>query len=131
MNSDAADFVLPLPERQNECMRGALDHAGMAPEDVHLVSTHATSTPLGDIQETGAVREVFGDSEHTSINNTKSYIGHTMGAAGSLELAGNLPSLERRRRAPDDQRRPTSTPSARCAGSSSTSRSSARASTRS
>ena len=94
VNSDAADFVLPLPERQNECMRGALDRAGMAPDDIHLVSTHATSTPLGDIQETGAVREVFGDSDHTSINNTKSYIGHTMGAAGSLELAGNLPSLE-------------------------------------
>ena len=48
---------------------------------------------MGDIQETGAVREVFGDSASTNINNTKSYIGHTMGAAGSLELAGNLPSL--------------------------------------
>ena len=93
VNSDAADFVLPLPERQNECMRGALAHAGMSAEDVHIVSTHATSTPQGDIQESGAVREVFGDSASTSINNTKSYIGHTMGAAGSLELAGNLPSL--------------------------------------
>ncbi len=39
------------------------------------------------------MREVFGDSPNTRINNTKSYIGHTMGAAGSLELAGNLPSL--------------------------------------
>lgn len=68
VNSDAADFVLPLPERQNECMRGALKRAGMAPEDVHLVSTHATSTPLGDIQEAGAVREVFGDSDRTFVN---------------------------------------------------------------
>ena len=93
VNSDAADFVLPLPERQNQCMRGALDRAGMAPDDIHIVSTHATSTPMGDIQESGAVREVFGDSSSTNINNTKSYIGHTMGAAGSLELAGNLPSL--------------------------------------
>ena len=93
VNSDAADFVLPLPERQNQCMRGALDRAGMAPDDIHIVSTHATSTPQGDIQESGAVREVFGDSASTNINNTKSYIGHTMGAAGSLELAGNLPSL--------------------------------------
>lgn len=94
VNSDAADFVLPLPERQNECMRGALKRADMAPEDIHIVSTHATSTPLGDIQETGAVREVFGDSPTTLINNTKGYIGHTMGAAGALELAGNLPSLQ-------------------------------------
>ena len=94
VNSDAADFVLPLPERQNQCMRGALARAGMAPDDIHIVSTHATSTPQGDIQETGAVREVFGDSASTHINNTKSYIGHTMGAAGSLELAGNLPSLQ-------------------------------------
>ena len=93
VNSDAADFVLPLPERQNQCMRGALDRAGMAPDDIHIVSTHATSTPQGDIQESGAVREVFGDSASTNINNTKSYIGHTMGAAGALELAGNLPSL--------------------------------------
>ncbi len=94
VNSDAADFVLPLPERQNECMRGALARAGMSPEDIHIVSTHATSTPLGDIQETGAVRAVFGDSTSTNINNTKSYIGHTMGAAGAIELAGNLPSFQ-------------------------------------
>ncbi len=94
VNSDAADFVLPLPERQNECMRGALKKSGMSAEDIHIVNTHATSTPLGDIQETGAVREVFGDSKSTFINNTKSHIGHTMGAAGSLELAGNLPSFQ-------------------------------------
>lgn len=95
VNSDAAkSAVLPLPERQNECMRGALDRAGMAPDDIHIVSTHATSTPLGDVQETEAVRMVFGDSKSTSINNTKSYIGHTMGAAGAIELAGNLPSFD-------------------------------------
>ncbi len=95
VNSDAAkSAVLPLPERQNECMRGALDRSGMAPDDIHIVSTHATSTPLGDVQETEAVRMVFGDSKATSINNTKSYIGHTMGAAGAIELAGNLPSFD-------------------------------------
>mgnify|MGYP002630137075 CR=1 FL=1 len=93
VNSDAADFVLPLPERQNQCMRTALDRAGMSPEDIHIVNTHATSTNQGDIQECTAVREVFGDSSKTRINNTKSYIGHTMGAAGALELAGNLPSF--------------------------------------
>ncbi len=94
VNSDAADFVLPLPERQNECMRAAVAKAGMEPGQIDLVNTHATSTPQGDIQECGAVRAVFGDSPDTLVNNTKSYIGHTMGAAGALELAGNLPSLQ-------------------------------------
>lgn len=94
VNSDAADFVLPLSERQNQCMRLALDRAGMAPEDIDIVSTHATSTTQGDIQECAAVREVFGDSQRTRVNNTKSFIGHTMGAAGALELAGNLPSFQ-------------------------------------
>jgi len=93
VNSDAADFVLPLPERQQQCMEAALRRAGMGPDDIHIVSTHATSTPLGDIQECGAVRAVFGNSKSTNINNTKSYIGHTMGAAGAIELAGNLPSF--------------------------------------
>lgn len=93
VNSDATDFVLPNPERQNQCMRGALNKAGLDPEAIHIVNTHSTSTPLGDIQECKAVNEVFGDSPSTFINNTKSYIGHTMGAAGALELAGNLPSF--------------------------------------
>lgn len=94
INSDATDYVLPNPERQAECMRGALEKAGMVPSDIHIVSTHATATPMGDIQECEAVREVFGDSSETYINNTKGYIGHAMGAAGALELAGNLPSFE-------------------------------------
>ena len=93
VNSDAADFVLPLTERQNECARGALNFAGLQPGDIDIVNTHATSTPQGDIQECEAVRQVFGDCEETFVNNTKSYIGHTMGAAGALELAGNLPAL--------------------------------------
>jgi 3-oxoacyl-[acyl-carrier-protein] synthase II len=93
VNSDAADFVLPLAERQNECMRAAVAKAGLEPEEIDLVNTHATSTPQGDVQECIALRAVFGDCPDTLVNNTKSYIGHTMGAAGALELAGNLPSL--------------------------------------
>lgn len=94
VNSDAADFVLPLAERQNECMRGALARAKLAPDEIDLVSTHATATPQGDEQECQAVRAVFGDSLRTHVNNTKSFIGHAMGAAGALELAGNLPSFD-------------------------------------
>jgi 3-oxoacyl-[acyl-carrier-protein] synthase II len=93
VNSDASDFVLPCAERQNQCMRGAIARAGIEPGDIDIVSTHATATPLGDEQECQALRSVFGDSARTHVNNTKSFIGHTMGAAGALELAGNLPAF--------------------------------------
>lgn len=94
MNSDATDFVLPEPGRQAECMRLALKRAGLAPQDIDIVSTHATATKLGDQQEAEALREVFADCPRVRMNNTKSYIGHAMGAAGALELTGNLPSFE-------------------------------------
>lgn len=93
-NSDAYDYILPEPGRQAECMRLALDRAGLKPEDIDILNTHATATQLGDIQECKAVREVFGMDGRTRINNTKSYMGHTMGAAGALELTGNLPAFE-------------------------------------
>ena len=93
VNSDAADFVLPLADRQAECMAMAVQSAGLTPDDINIISTHATSTPQGDVQECRAVRQVFGESARVRVNNTKSFIGHTMGAAGALELAGNLPSF--------------------------------------
>ena len=93
LNSDGTDYVLPNPERQEECIRLALKKAKLTPADVDIVSTHATSTPQGDEQECSALRAVFGASEGTFVNNTKSFIGHAMGAAGTLELAGNLPSF--------------------------------------
>ena len=71
-----------------------LQRARLNPSDIDIVSTHATGTESGDSQECIAVRDVFGDCETTYINNTKSYIGHAMGAAGSLELAGNLAAFE-------------------------------------
>ena len=94
-NSDATDFVLPNPERQAECMRKAIEKAGLQPRDIDIVNTHATGTPMGDIKECAALRSVFGsDCTHTYFNNTKSFIGHCMGAAAALELAGNLPAFE-------------------------------------
>ena len=94
-NSDAMDMVLPFQERQAECICKALKRAGMEPRDIHLVNTHATGTPAGDVQECGAIRSVFGDTcPDTYVNNTKSFIGHAMGAAGALELAGNLPAFD-------------------------------------
>jgi len=93
INTDATDYVLPNPERQAECMRMAIERAGIAPDDIGLVSTHATGTREGDQRECEAMRLVFGDEPKPFINNTKSFIGHAMGAAGALELAGNLPSF--------------------------------------
>jgi 3-oxoacyl-[acyl-carrier-protein] synthase II len=96
MNSDARDFVLPYGERQAECMELALQRAGLSPRDITIVNTHATGTRQGDVEECKALRRVFADCPDTWINNTKSNIGHAMGAAGVLELAGNLPSFEDR-----------------------------------
>ena len=94
MNSDASDFVMPNPDRQAQCMQSALRRSGMAADEIDIVSTHATGTTSGDAQECQALRQVFGGSSRTRFNNTKSFIGHAMGAAGALELAGNLPAFD-------------------------------------
>ncbi len=90
MNSDATDAVLPNPDRQAECMFAAIARSGLEPADIGLISTHATATHQGDAQECAALRRVFANCPDTYFNNTKSFIGHAMGAAGALELAGNL-----------------------------------------
>ncbi len=95
MNSDATDFVLPDPGRQAECIRLALKRAELNADQISIVSTHATGTNSGDIQECQALREIWNGNETlTAFNNAKSYIGHAMGAAGALELAGNLPAFD-------------------------------------
>lgn len=94
MNSDASDLVLPDPDRVAECIRLALNNAKIEASDVNIISTHATATELGDQQEVKALRQVFSDCRDVYINNTKSYIGHAMGAAGALELAGNLEAFQ-------------------------------------
>jgi 3-oxoacyl-[acyl-carrier-protein] synthase II len=94
VNSDASDFVLPNSDRQIQCMSKALKKANLTKEDIHIVNMHATGTGQGDIQESKAIRQMFGDSKETLINATKGHIGHCMGAAGALELAGNIPSFQ-------------------------------------
>jgi len=94
MNSDAFDFVLPHPERQADCIRLALKRADLSAEQIDIVSTHATGTTGGDQQECQALRRLFNGHGRTLFNNTKSFIGHAMGAAGALELAGNLPAFD-------------------------------------
>jgi len=94
MNSDAQDFVLPSRTRQAECIQLALGRAGLQAADIDIVSSHATATGQGDIEESQALRQIFGDETSVAINNTKSFIGHAMGASGALELLGNLPAFE-------------------------------------
>jgi 3-oxoacyl-[acyl-carrier-protein] synthase II len=96
INTDATDFVLPNAERQAQCMQLALKRANITAEQIDIVSTHATGTTNGDTLECEAVRTVFGKSDKTYINNAKSFIGHSMGAAGAIELAGNLPAFQDR-----------------------------------
>jgi 3-oxoacyl-[acyl-carrier-protein] synthase II len=106
INSDATDFVLPNSERQAQCVQAALRKAGLTADQIDIVSTHATGTSSGDAQECAALRMAFGDATGSGgkagagsgsgprFNNTKSFIGHAMGAAGALELAGNLGSFK-------------------------------------
>lgn len=93
INSDATDFVNPNSDRQVECMKKALKKAGINASDIDIVNMHATGTGTGDINETQAVRRAFEESTKTFVNFTKGHIGHCMGAAGALELAGNIPSF--------------------------------------
>ncbi|MFP6762967.1 MAG: beta-ketoacyl-[acyl-carrier-protein] synthase family protein, partial [Planctomycetaceae bacterium] len=94
MNSDATDFVLPDRNRQAECIALALKRAGLTPHDIDLVSSHATATEQGDIEESTAIHTMFADNPRIAVNNTKSFIGHTMGAAGAIELLGNIPAFD-------------------------------------
>ena len=93
VNTDATDFVLPNSERQAQAMTLAIKRAGLKPEDIDVISAHATATPEGDIKEVAAIKAVFGDDCRAYVNATKGYFGHAMGAAGALELAGNLPTF--------------------------------------
>ncbi len=94
INSDATDFVNPNSGIQAECITQALERAELRPQDIDLVNLHATGTEVGDKTECDAVSRVFKDSPQTYFNCTKGFIGHAMGAAGVLELAGNLPGFD-------------------------------------
>ncbi len=86
--ADAYHITAPHPDGlgAKNVMRIALAEAGMQPEDIDYINVHGTSTPLGDIAETKAILNVFGESAHNlNISSTKSMTGHCLGAAGVIE----------------------------------------------
>jgi 3-oxoacyl-[acyl-carrier-protein] synthase II len=87
-SNDAYHMAAPDPDSVGvvEMMRQALERSGVAPEEVDYVNAHGTSTPLGDVAETKALKEVFGDHAYElAVSSTKSELGHMFGAAGAVE----------------------------------------------
>ncbi len=87
-SNDAHNLAQPEPEAEgvSAMMRSALERAGVAPERVGYINAHGTSTPLGDLAETKAIKNVFGKHAYDlAISSTKSMMGHTFGAAGAIE----------------------------------------------
>jgi 3-oxoacyl-[acyl-carrier-protein] synthase II len=98
MSSDAYHITAPAPggEGAARAMKLALQDAELEPEDVDYINTHGTSTDLGDISETQAIKNVFGERAYKiPANSTKSMIGHLLGAAGAVELIAVLKSMEK------------------------------------
>jgi 3-oxoacyl-[acyl-carrier-protein] synthase II len=87
-SNDAYHMAAPDPESVGvaEMMRAALKRGGLEPQDVDYINAHGTSTPLGDLAETKAIKDVFGEHAYElAVSSTKSVMGHTFGAAGAIE----------------------------------------------
>ncbi len=93
MSSDAHHITAPHPEGlgAKNVMLNCLRDAGIKPEDVDAINMHGTSTPLGDIAESKAILDVFGNHAYNiNINSTKSMTGHLLGAAGAIEAIASI-----------------------------------------
>jgi beta-ketoacyl-acyl-carrier-protein synthase II len=87
-SNDAHHMAQPDPESVGvaEMMRAAVSRAGIEPERVGYINAHGTSTPQGDLAETKAIKDVFGEHAHAlAVSSTKSVMGHLFGAAGAVE----------------------------------------------
>tara|TARA_B100001059_G_scaffold57314_2_gene52637 strand:+ start:1365 stop:2618 length:1254 start_codon:yes stop_codon:yes gene_type:complete len=97
LSADAYHITAPHPEGQGavKVMKNCLKDSNIRIEDIDLINVHGTSTPLGDIAEVKAVKEVFGNHAYNlNINSTKSMTGHLLGAAGAIEAIACLMSIK-------------------------------------
>lgn len=94
MTGDAHHITAPGGNGGLRAMKGALKSAGLNPEDVDYINAHGTSTPLGDMVEFNAVKEVFGMDSKVSMSSTKSCIGHLLGAAGAVESIYSVMAIQ-------------------------------------
>ena len=97
LSADAHHMTAPHPEGAGakKVMVNCLKDAGVNPEDVDAINMHGTSTPLGDIAETNAVKAVFKDHTYNiNINSTKSMTGHLLGAAGAIEAIASIMAIK-------------------------------------
>ena len=86
MSADAGHMTAPSMDGPRRAMLGALRNAGLNPDAVHYVNAHGTSTPLGDVNESNAIKATLGaHAKSVVVNSTKSMTGHLLGGAGGLE----------------------------------------------
>jgi 3-oxoacyl-[acyl-carrier-protein] synthase II len=94
MSADAYHMTAPNMDGPRRSMLNALRNAGVNPDQVQFVNAHGTSTPLGDTNETNAIKAAFGDhSKRLVVNSTKSMTGHLLGGAGGLESVFTVLSI--------------------------------------
>jgi len=96
MSADAYHITLPALDGAVRSMRLCLKDGGVSPHEVDYVNAHGTSTPAGDINETQALKEVFGEhARKLAVSSTKSMTGHLLGAAGGIESVVTILTLTR------------------------------------